>query len=217
MSTTQPSGSPLVGLLRQPVQARSRATFESILQAAIDILEKEGLTALNTNRVAEEAGVNIATLYSYFANKEGILAHLADRFEDERASSVEAHALTLGEDPDWKRWFAESIDAMVQFRVRAPGWLVVRQAVAAIPELAVLDHGSTQRATRAKVPGLRKLNAKLSEEQAHKISRFYTLTATAMLDEAFRTNPYDEDLIAELKQMIFVYLGIYLPQPSITT
>jgi len=64
---------------RTPKQARSRATWEAIVEAASQILERGGAAALNTNAVAERAGVSIGTLYQYFADKRAILIAVARR------------------------------------------------------------------------------------------------------------------------------------------
>ncbi len=61
---------------KSPRQERSRATVEAILQAAAYILVRQGYDAFTTNSVAERAGVNIASLYQYFPNKEAIFAEL---------------------------------------------------------------------------------------------------------------------------------------------
>lgn len=58
-------------------------------RGGLDKLSAEGLNALDTNRVAEEASVNIAALYFYFVNREGMLALPAQRFEGARATSIE--------------------------------------------------------------------------------------------------------------------------------
>ena len=64
---------------RRPKQARAQATCDSILQAAIQILERSGPDALNTNAIAERAGVSIGTLYQYFRDRESILLAAARR------------------------------------------------------------------------------------------------------------------------------------------
>ena len=64
---------------RRPRQARSQVTYDSILQAAIQILERSGPDALNTNAIAERAGVSIGTLYQYFPDREAILLAAARR------------------------------------------------------------------------------------------------------------------------------------------
>lgn len=65
--------------MRPPLQARSRNTVESIIEAATRILYKEGMVRLNTNLIAERAGTSIGTLYQYFPNKEAILVAIAQR------------------------------------------------------------------------------------------------------------------------------------------
>jgi AcrR family transcriptional regulator len=64
---------------RSPRQARSRATYDAILEAASQILERDGPSAFNTNAVAERAGVSIGTLYQYFPDKEAVLLAAATR------------------------------------------------------------------------------------------------------------------------------------------
>jgi AcrR family transcriptional regulator len=71
----------------QPQQPRSRVTVSAILDAAIRILDREGLEALTTSRVAEVAGVSVGTLYQYFAHREAIIEALQNR-ELERAGAM---------------------------------------------------------------------------------------------------------------------------------
>lgn len=61
---------------KSPLQDRSAATVAAILEAAARVLERRGLDALTTNRVAEAAGVSIGSLYQYFPNKDAIVAAL---------------------------------------------------------------------------------------------------------------------------------------------
>lgn len=53
------------------------------MQAAAIVLRKEGLSGLNTNRVAEVAGISVGSLYQYYPNKASLLSAL----------SVEQHAM----------------------------------------------------------------------------------------------------------------------------
>lgn len=46
---------------------------EAVLEVALDILVKEGLDALSIRRIAKEIGVNGASLYHHFKNKEDII------------------------------------------------------------------------------------------------------------------------------------------------
>lgn len=64
---------------RAPAQKRALEKVELILEAATRIIDRDGLAALSTNRVAELAGVSIGTLYQYFPNKQAILVALGQR------------------------------------------------------------------------------------------------------------------------------------------
>jgi len=61
---------------KQPQQARSEDLIASILQAAVQVLTKEGAHRFTTARVAEKAGVSVGSLYQYFPNKASILFRL---------------------------------------------------------------------------------------------------------------------------------------------
>ena len=61
---------------KQPKQTRSTELVAAILQAAAQVLAKEGAHRFTTARVAEKAGVSIGSLYQYFPNKAAILFRL---------------------------------------------------------------------------------------------------------------------------------------------
>jgi AcrR family transcriptional regulator len=58
---------------KSPVQARSTASVDAILQATIQVLLQIGKERLTTTRVAARAGVSVGTLYQYFPNKSALL------------------------------------------------------------------------------------------------------------------------------------------------
>jgi AcrR family transcriptional regulator len=74
MATTRQS--PRVTSRKQPKQARSNELVAAVLDAAIQVLAKEGAGRFTTARVAERAGVSVGSLYQYFPNKAAILFRL---------------------------------------------------------------------------------------------------------------------------------------------
>ncbi|MER9871513.1 TetR family transcriptional regulator [Mesorhizobium sp. M0195] len=68
--------SPRISSRKQPKQARSAELVAAILQAAVQVLAKEGAQRFTTARVAEKAGVSVGSLYQYFPNKAAILFRL---------------------------------------------------------------------------------------------------------------------------------------------
>ena len=61
---------------KQPKQVRSHELVATILEAAVQVLAKEGAARFTTARVAEKAGVSVGSLYQYFPNKAAILFRL---------------------------------------------------------------------------------------------------------------------------------------------
>jgi AcrR family transcriptional regulator len=61
---------------KQPQQARSTELVAAILEAALQVLAKEGAQRFTTTRVAEKAGVSVGSVYQYFPNKAAILFRL---------------------------------------------------------------------------------------------------------------------------------------------
>lgn len=66
-----------IALKKHAKQQRAIATVEAIVEAATYILLHAGPGGFTTNKVAEKAGVNIASLYQYFPNKEALLFYIA--------------------------------------------------------------------------------------------------------------------------------------------
>src|SRR5277367_4838781 len=74
---------------KSPVQARSTASVDAILQATIQVLLTVGKERLTTTRVAFRAGVSVGTLYQYFPNKSALLQAALKRHLDAVADDVE--------------------------------------------------------------------------------------------------------------------------------
>lgn len=104
---------------KRPSQSRAAATFEAVLEAAARILEEDGLDAVNTNAVAERAGVSVGSLYQYFPSKQAILAELIRRERGSFLARITAVARNdIGEDASGT--IAGLIDAAVAHQLDRP-------------------------------------------------------------------------------------------------
>jgi AcrR family transcriptional regulator len=74
---------------KSPVQARSAASVEAILEATIQVLLQVGKEKLTTTLVAARAGVSVGTLYQYFPNKSALLQAVLKQHLDEVTRAVE--------------------------------------------------------------------------------------------------------------------------------
>ena len=88
---SRPSAAPR----KRPQQARSQATVEAILTATAHILTEAGYDHFTTNRVAEQAGVSIGSLYQYFPNKESLLLALAEDYANQMVSLAQEHLTAI--------------------------------------------------------------------------------------------------------------------------
>jgi AcrR family transcriptional regulator len=89
-----PSAKPPLTPKKQPSQARSRATYDALIEAAAHILEQHGLAGFNTNAVAERAGASIGSLYQYFPNKDALMAALIEVKQRELGETLQAAVRT---------------------------------------------------------------------------------------------------------------------------
>src|SRR5882762_3242399 len=74
---------------KSPVQARSAASVDAILEATIQVLLQVGKERLTTTKVASRAGVSVGTLYQYFPNKSALLKAALKRHMDEITEAVD--------------------------------------------------------------------------------------------------------------------------------
>jgi AcrR family transcriptional regulator len=93
------SPKPVTKPRKQPQQERSKITVEAILEATTHILTEEGYEKVNTNRIAERAGISIGSLYQYFPNKESLIAALIEQHSNEMVELAETKLNRLFDSP----------------------------------------------------------------------------------------------------------------------
>jgi AcrR family transcriptional regulator len=100
-----------------PSQARSRETFDAIVQACALVLAERGYAGTTTNHVADRAGVSISSLYEYFPGKDAIIAVVAERMVARVLARLDASAAALTDVPDSEvvhRWIRAIFDTVGQ-------------------------------------------------------------------------------------------------------
>jgi AcrR family transcriptional regulator len=79
---------PLTSPRKQASQPRSRATVDALIEATARILVREGFDKASTNRIAQEAGVSVGSLYQYYPSKEARVAAVIERHNGELLAVV---------------------------------------------------------------------------------------------------------------------------------
>jgi AcrR family transcriptional regulator len=103
--TTQASTNPL---RRVPVQGRSVARVQRMLDACAELVDEIGYEALTTTLLAERAGVAIGSVYQFFPDKRAIVQALALR-------NLEAYLARLSsrsESVEFDHWW-DIVDAAI--------------------------------------------------------------------------------------------------------
>lgn len=103
---------------KEPRQARSRATVETIIQAGARILSDEGWAGFTTNKVADNAGVSIGSLYQYFPDKLSLVDAIRRRHLDDCLAVMrKSQAKELSS----VQFVANLVDAMIAAHSVYPG------------------------------------------------------------------------------------------------
>ena len=69
--------------IRKPIQKRSIAKKERIIENGFKLICDKGYYNVNTNDIAKAAGVSTGIVYQYFKNKHGILLDGINKYSDE--------------------------------------------------------------------------------------------------------------------------------------
>lgn len=104
---------------KHPQQGRSRETVDALLEATAQLLVRDGIEKISTNKIALKAGVSIGSLYQYFPSKEALIAELLDRhYDDMSRITQEAMAKNWGE--PLSVIIRETVKAMVSLHADNP-------------------------------------------------------------------------------------------------
>ena len=120
-----------------PRQQRSRVTVESIMQATLELVKKDGFAGLTTTRIADRAGISVGSLYEYFPNREAILLSLYESTSS-RVATVARKVIIDILDMPIERGIPYSIQALLA--LHGANKLILLDMVTEVPELDLTRH-----------------------------------------------------------------------------
>ena len=190
----------------RPSQARSRITFDRILSVSKEIIVEQGIAALNTNLVAERAGINIGTVYHYFPDKIAILMELSKADRDLRSSYIIEKVSELPSAPDLENWVHEVVDLTYKLRRDHPATVELRRAIRSIPELLAADRIRNEEViTRLNtLYSVRFPNAAAARRKM--VARVNYETLTGLHDTYFDDLSHDKAYYFEVASMIVAHM-----------
>jgi len=186
-----------------------------VLDAADELLEREGADAFTTTRIAQAAGVSVGTVYRFFPDKDTIVEALAVRywsdFDDLVAGVAEADAMEPLADPA-----GTVLDTLVAGFKARPGFLALWYGGLRTEQIR-----DATRQARTSIAGSIEHIFAIHWPQAAPVARqtaamMVVLAGDGLLREAFRRQrDGDQALLAEAKLMLEAYLGVRLGERSL--
>lgn len=201
-ATSDPPYAPL--LKRRPVQARSIARVDAILDAAA-ALAADDLEALTMRAVGARAGVPPATIYQFFDDREALIQALAVRYVAATPAVLES-ALDASLD-SWPQVLERVVDAFAGLLRREP-------AMRALWLAGVMDAATARFAAAADDEIADRLRARLVELSGLEDRgtdadwRFLVTLVGDLLKRSFRHDPDgDGFLLDRSKRVAVLYSG----------
>ena len=193
-----------------PIHSKGEETVARILDATGALLQARGYDALTTNRIAEAAGINIATLYKYYPNKLSILVAMSQRDIQAwlEAATSGVDSIRLG--GDWRFEIGQLIAFAAQRRSNQPGGKAMRLAMRLLPELQPFAREEAF-VTSSLLANILVAQWGMDLAHAQQISRIALEIGTSVLDlSLFDQSPDDQVWLAEAQAAVCRYLAPHL-------
>jgi len=193
-----------------PQQSRAEHTVATILEAAARVLETKGMEGMNTNLVAQRAGVGVGSLYQYFPNKDALIVALSKR----EGTVFFAEAAAALSEPTGQRALKHLITVSVHQQLRRPALARAldfeenRPAIARelAASKAAFHEVIRQILAREDIPPQRNMETATNDLVA---------IVRAIVDAAGERGESDRrDLESRVSRALFGYLGIVERQPE---
>ena len=193
-----------------PQQSRAEQTVATILEAAARVLETKGMDGMNTNLVAQRAGVGVGSLYQYFPNKDAIIVALSKR----EGAVFFAEAEGALSEPTGQRALEHLITVSVRQQLRRPA--LARALDFEENRPAIASELATSKAAFRDV--IRQILAREDippQPNMETTTDDLVVVLRAIVDAAGERGESDrKDLESRVSRALFGYLGIVVRQPE---
>ncbi|MDZ4054698.1 MAG: TetR/AcrR family transcriptional regulator [Phenylobacterium sp.] len=189
-----------------PPQARGRARFEALLEAAAALIAERGVDGAAFSEVARRAGTAQGSLYQYFPSKAALVATLHARLADQLVAEISRCRDALrSESAAWtvSRMLDILLPRLAAFYADHPAYREIRHALPREPEILAAEARADQRSARLLQEMLTATGLRLQPARAPHIAEALIEAGDALLPWAAR----DAGRLAEVKAMMLAYLS----------
>ena len=202
------------GTRRRPKQARGLETYEHILVTAEKILVRDGFKGFTTVSIAREGGINVATLYRYFSDKQEILVAMFERLNAEREAASRDIVEAMHRGMPWREAIEEGFRNLVEIRRQNPGMAALSLAMSTTPSLAGLQRRFRQSNARIFSDALTEI-AGLDPDSAMIVAQCAIEAHASLLDRwLLDYGRKEERIVVETQRLLFAYLALYFDRPG---
>ena len=202
------------GTRRRPKQARGLETYEHILVTAEKILVRDGFKGFTTVSIAREGGINVATLYRYFSDKQEILVAMFERLNAEREAASRDIVEAMHRGMPWREAIEEGFRNLVEIRRQNPGMAALSLAMSTTPSLAGLQRRFRQSNARIFSEALTEI-AGIDPDSAMIVAQCAIEAHASLLDMwLLDYGRKEERIVEETRRVLFAYLALYFDRPG---
>ena len=190
----------------EPVQQRSAERIASLLDAAAELIDKNGIDGLTTSDVAVKSESSVGVVYRYFPNIQSLLRALASRNMEKFTARVFGGMAATPD--DWMTTLNWAIDCYTELLRDEPGFRVLGFGDVIDNRFAQQEvSNNTALAREFETLFTRKYGFTPSEELSLDLEVIVEI-ADALLRRAFLYDPQgDERFVTKLREIVREYMS----------
>jgi AcrR family transcriptional regulator len=194
----------------QPLQERSRQTFDAILRAAGELLAEVGFERFSTNLVCKRAALTPPALYRYFPNKYALLRELAQRLMEAQDEAVYAWIEAGGLDGDNLDEIAarnrDILGRVIDVTSSFPGGVWILRAMRAVPMMRDVRLASSATVADRVFASLKMRYRSTDPERLRRAAWLTTELSNAVIEMVLEQPAHDpEEILTEACRMMALY------------
>jgi len=198
---------------RAPVQERSAARVERMLDVCARLIDQVGYEATTTTMIAKHAEVSVGSLYQFFPDKRAVVQALAQRNLDTYLARL-GEALATTRMAHWWDMIDAAIDLYVDLHREIPGFRVIRFGDVVDTHLLQPEEDNDH-VLAHRLFGLVRQRFAVELSAAERLAVVVLIKAAdAVTRYAFRDPGGDPQVVEELKLLMSAYLNSRLGAPA---